>query len=91
MFTVKQISAEHGGETLWEAKGEVTYTPTVNFAGSLMAKRVSFTTMDGIIATIDSGVVYVMNAVGKTVGVYDFNRDESAVRLDRPPPPALAA
>lgn len=86
MFTVKQIDAEHGGETLWEAKGEVTYTPAITFAGHFMSKRVTFTTMDGVVGTIDRGTVYVVNAAGKTVGTYHMEAGEAAIPVSSPIP-----
>ena len=86
MFTVKQIDPEHGGETLWEAKGEVTFCPARTFLGHFTRKQVSFTTMDGIVGTIDRGTVYVVNAAGKTVGTYHMEDGDVAIRVDSPAP-----
>lgn len=79
-FTIKQILTmrREVGDTrgpefdtfehLWPAVGQVWKTPQLVD----MKPAVRFTGPDGVQGSIDQGIVYVVNAGGKTVATYDF-------------------
>lgn len=73
MFTIKNVVRPNGPGThgeddvirLWEGRN-------VSFEMNATTKEpfVGFTMPDEVYATIDTGMVYVMNAAGKTVDTY---------------------
>lgn len=79
MFTVKQIIKDpndrsHRAIRLWEAT-DVWLEPKEYLLPEL-EMQVAFNMPDGVLATIDTGVVYVMNQNGKTVETFRLKNSE---------------
>lgn len=78
-FTIKNITGnpiDGQFEHLWPAVGQVWKTPYLidgEDNSKIIPAAVRFFTPDGVQASIDKGIVYVVNASGKTVATYDFN------------------
>jgi hypothetical protein len=79
MFTVKQIVKDPNERSnrairLWEAVS-VWLEPKPHLLPELEL-QVAFHMPDGVLATIDTGVVYVMNDHGKTVESFHLKNSE---------------
>jgi|JI10StandDraft_1071094.scaffolds.fasta_scaffold01299_17 hypothetical protein len=69
MFTIKHIDSSNH-EHLWEARPGICFAPDTVVHGTHVPPTVHFTAPDGVISSIDTGTVYVINEVGKTIARY---------------------
>lgn len=75
MFTIKHIVGNSFDEMIWEA-------PSVRYAISPGTGKptISFEVEGGATASIDNGLVYVMNREGATVAKYDMRVQDPAMQ-----------
>lgn len=81
-FTIKHIKPD-GVERIWAARGEVEFFPKRPGAlvGEITPETVVFVQPNGVISSIDTGSVYILNGDGRTVARYHLN--EPRVELPR--------
>lgn len=80
-FTIKHITPD-GIERIWAARGEIEFSPRRPGAlvGEITPETVTFVQPNGLISSIDSGSVYILNSEGRTVARYHLNEPKVEAR-----------
>lgn len=81
IFTIKHIAPD-GIERIWAARGEIEFTPRrpSAIAIEMSPATVTFIQPNGILISIESGSVYVLNSEGRTVARYHLNEPKVEAR-----------